>query len=335
MKIERRKRIGRRLVVVAAFAVAALLAFSLFRSPGEPVTVEIPRGSTLPEIARILEEHEVVGSARLFHLYARARRADRSLKSGTYVLATGSSMRSALRRITRGEVQAVAVTIPEGFTTWQMAPRIAEVTGVAEEEVRDTLLVAALADSAGVPGPTLEGYLFPDTYLFARGVPLGTVLRAMVARYHQAWTPERRALLERSGMTEQEIVTLASIIQAEARVEAEMPRISGVYHNRLDSGWLLQADPTVLYALGGYRERLLYAAIDSVQDDPFNTYAHPGLPPGPIGSPGELAIDAALSPEEHDYMYFVARPDGSHSFSRSLAEHNRAREDARAQRDGS
>ncbi|NIR81238.1 MAG: endolytic transglycosylase MltG, partial [Gemmatimonadetes bacterium] len=155
------------------------------------------------------------------------------------------------------------------------------------------------------------------------------VLATMVDRYRAVWTPERLAALTETGRSEQEIVTLASIIQAEARVESEMPRISGVYHNRLESGWLLQADPTVLYALGGYRERLLYAAIDSVADNPYNTYAHRGLPPGPIGAPGELAIDAALRPEEHDFMYFVARPDGSHRFSRSLSEHNNAREEAR------
>ena len=137
-------------------------------------------------------------------------------------------------------------------------------------------------------------------------------------------------------MTQREVVTLASIIQAEARVVEEMPRISGVYHNRLEAGWLLQADPTVLYALGGYRERLLFAAIDSVQDNPYNTYSQRGLPPGPIGSPGARAIDAALSPEEHDYMYFVAWPDGSHVFTRSLGEHNAAREDAsRAREAGS
>ena len=107
-----------------------------------------------------------------------------------------------------------------------------------------------------------------------------------------------------------------------------MERIAGVYHNRLEAGWLLQADPTVLYALGGYRERLLFAAIDSVAGNPYNTYTQRGLPPGPIGSPGERAIDAALSPEPHDYMYFVAWPDGSHVFTRSLAEHNAARADA-------
>jgi UPF0755 protein len=134
-------------------------------------------------------------------------------------------------------------------------------------------------------------------------------------------------------MTEREIVTLASIVQAEARRMEEMPRIAGVYHNRLEIGWLLEADPTVLYALGGYRERLLYAAIDSVADNPYNTYRQSGLPPGPIGAPGEAAIDAALHPTD-DFLFFVARPDGTHVFTRSLAAHNQARADIRGMSTG-
>lgn len=322
-----------RRVLGGVLLVGALVALFTLRSPGEPVTVVIPAGSTLPQVASILEDHDVVGSARLFHVYARVRRADRRLKAGTYQLETGSSMASALRRITRGEVVTVALSIPEGFAIWQMAPRIAQVTGIPDSIVKDSLLQPSMADAAGVPGPTLEGYLFPETYFFAEGVPLGDVVDAMVERYREVWTPERRELLEASGLDERELVALASIIQAEARIVDEMPRISGVYHNRLEEGWLLQADPTVLYALGGYRARLLYAAIDSVEDNPYNTYAHGGIPPGAIGSPGELAIDAALSPEEHDFMFFVARPDGSHAFTRSLAEHNSAKEEAQAGRD--
>jgi UPF0755 protein len=150
----------------------------------------------------------------------------------------------------------------------------------------------------------------------------------MTERYHEVWTPERRTRLREMDMTEREIVTIASIVQAEARRSEEMPRIAGVYHNRLELGWLLEADPTVLYALGGYRERLLYAAIDSVADNPYNTYRQGGLPPGPIGAPGEAAIDAALHPTG-DFLFFVARPDGTHVFTRSLAEHNQARADIR------
>jgi UPF0755 protein len=155
----------------------------------------------------------------------------------------------------------------------------------------------------------------------------------MVARYKAYWTPERVARLTALEMTEREAVTLASIVQAEAVWSDEMPSISSVYHNRLRTGQALYADPTVLYALGGHRERLLYAAIDSVANNPYNTYRNPGLPPGPIGSPGEKALDAALNPADTRYFYFVARPDGTHVFTRTVNEHNDAKQRARREWD--
>jgi UPF0755 protein len=301
---------------------------------GDPVIIEIPSGATSQRVASVLEANHVVGNARLFHAYVRIRRADRGLKAGTYAMRTGSSMKDALRQLSRGEVETVPVTIPEGLAFWQLAPILAGVTGDDEGSIAAALRNPELPERFGVSGPTIEGYLFPDTYRFARGVPLDAVIQAMVDRYREMWTDERRSALEASGMTETEVVTLASIIQTEARQVSEMPRISGVYHNRIRDGWLLQADPTVIYALGGYRERLLYAAIDSVADNPYNTYTQRGLPPGPIASPGEQAIEAALQPEQHDYWYFVARPDGYHVFTQTLAEHNRAKEEQRLARQG-
>ena len=329
--------IGRRgLVVLAAgvaLSVAAVLAVD--DAPGDPVRVVIPPGSTLSDVADSLSAREVVGSVTLFKAYVRLRRAERRLRAGTYEMETGMSSRGALRQLTEGRMATVPVTIPEGFRLRQMVDRVASVTGRSPETVLAALEDSTRVGELGLPGPTLEGYLFPDTYRFTQGVSVDAVIDAMAERYEEAWTPERRNLLDESGMTEREAVTLASIVQAEARQVDEMPRIAGVYRNRLDRGWMLQADPTVLYALGGYRERLLFAAIDSVADSPYNTYARYGLPPGPIGAPGELALDAALAPEEHDYMYFVALPDGSHAFTRSLAEHNRARADAlRARENG-
>jgi UPF0755 protein len=213
-----------------------------------------------------------------------------------------------------------------------MAPRIAEMVERPADSVRAWLSDPDAHLPWGVPGPGLEGYLFPDTYRFARGVALDVVIEAMVRRYQRAWTAGRRARLEALEMSENELVTLASIIQAEARRVEEMPTISAVYHNRLRLGYRLQADPTVLYALGGRRDRLLYAAIDSVADNPYNTYTQRGLPPGPISAPGEAAIHAALYPADERYLYFVARADGTHIFTNSLEEHNRAREVARGRR---
>jgi peptidoglycan lytic transglycosylase G len=320
-------------MATAAAAVCLLALAWIGTRPGETVEIVVPDGATLAQVADTLSARGIVRAGTLFEIYARARRADRKIKAGRYELRLSSSWASTLRSLTRGEVMTEPMTIPEGFTLAQIAPRIADVSGVSADSVTAVLATPGLDAELGVPGPGLEGYLFPDTYRFARDVPVRTVVEAMVERYRAVWTPARLARLDSLGFSERDIVTLASIVQAEARHLEEMPRISGVYHNRLKLGWLLQADPTVLYALGGYRERLLFAAIDSVADNPYNTYTQPGLPPGPIGSAGEAAIDAALHPTD-DYLYFVAWPDGSHVFTHSLAEHNRAKESAERARSG-
>ena len=312
------------LVVAIAVAVFALTAPEL---PDGEAVVEIPQGATFQEVAGILEAEQVIGRPLVFRIYARVRSLDRSVKAGTYRLWRGAPFGEVLGILTDGRVVTRPMTIPEGWTVDGMAGRIAAAAG------SDSARVAEILDGEShsrweVPGPGLEGYLFPDTYRFAEGVGVERVVAAMVYGYRSYWTPERRELLAATGMTERELVTLASIIQAEAGNTREMPTISSVYHNRLRIGMLLQADPTVQYALtdslGGRRSRLLYAAIDSVADHAYSTYHHPGLPPGPIGAPGAAALDAALAPDSTDYLYFVAGRDGSHIFSRSLREHNNA-----------
>jgi UPF0755 protein len=305
-------------ILAATTSLLLLSAVACSDDQGDPVDITVPAGSTLSEVADTLSARGVIGSKRPFELYARFKGADRDIKSGRYVLATGSSWSDALDHLTRGTVVTIPMTIPEGFRVQQMVPRIAEITDRSEADVSTSLAAQDIETQLQVPGPGPEGYLFPDTYRFAQGVPVDAVLAAMAGRYNSMWTPERRARLDSLGMSERELVTLASIIQAEARKVDEMPHISSVYHN-----------PTVLYALGGPRARLLYAAIDSVQDNPYNTYTQRGLPPGPIGAPGEAAIEAALYPVTEEYMYFVARPDGSHVFTKTLADHNRAKAAAR------
>jgi len=325
---------GKRVATAAAAVLVVLWAVRAGGGePGDLVQITVPPGVTLSQVADTLSARGVIRAQRMFELYARIRGDDRRIKSGTYELAIASSWGDALEHLTLGTVLTRLVTIPEGFRLRQMAPRIAEITGIGVDSVVSLMETAGIERRLGVPGPGVEGYLFPDTYRFAPGVPVESVLNAMVARYEAVWTEDRRTRLAELSMSEAELVTLASIVQAEARDVTEMPSISAVYHNRLRDGWLLQADPTVLYALGGPRARLLYAAIDSVADNPYNTYTQRGLPPGPIGAPGEHAIDAALHPTDEDFMYFVARPDGSHHFTRTLAEHNRAKADARREWD--
>lgn len=322
---------GRRAVLLFAAAAAVSLA-----ACGDPdregeVQIVVPEGASAARIAEILQEEELIDSPRLFALFARLDGSATGLKSGTYRLPAGASWFAILDRLEAGAVETVALTAPEGFRAEQIAGLVAEVSGEPLDSVVALTTDSAFAAELGVPGPDLEGYLFPDTYHVAEGLPAADVLRIMVERYQEFWTPERRALADSAGRSEREIVTLASIVEEEARHVEEMPTIAGVYANRLDIGMLLQADPTVQYALGSPRSRLLYADIDSVADNPYNTYTNPGLPPGPIASPGEAALDAALQPADVPFLYFVARADGTHEFTRTLREHINAKNRIRAE----
>jgi UPF0755 protein len=313
------------LVLVLVTAISAVtFAFMAIRdgSRGEIERFVVPEGASFIAVADSLAAHEVIRWPRLFRFYARYKRADSSIKAGTYDLPRNSGWATALVTLVEGRVVTIAVTFPEGWAIRQIAERVAPVTELSADSVTQQLLDPELADSLGAPGPNLEGYLFPETYRFAQGLPVRTIAAELFQRYLEVWTPERRAALDSIGMNERELVTLASIIQAEARWEEEMPLISAVFHNRLARGMRLQADPTVQYALEAHQSRLLYRHIEAVSDNPYNTYTHAGLPPGPIGSPGAAAIDAALHPADVTYLYFVARDDGHHEFSRTLREHN-------------
>ena len=297
--------------------------------PDENVQFTVPPGATFIQVTDTLWARDLVRSRTAFRVMARIRGDDRSVRAGQYSVSRGIGMGALLDTLVEGRMVTIPVTIPEGFTLRQMAPRLAQATEMDPDQVLERLQELGEEDRWDVPGPGLEGYLFPDTYLFAPGLSLEAVVESMVRRYRRVWTEERRARAEELGMTEGEVMTLASIVQGEARRIEEMPLIAGVFHHRLRIGYLLQADPTIQFALGERRSRLLYADIDSVADHPYNTYTQPGLPPGPIGAPGEAAIEATLFPEDTQYLFFVARPDGTHIFTRTLQEHNRARVQAR------
>lgn len=298
-----------------------------------PVSFTIPAGSSFDQVIDTLTTRGLITFPLGFEVAARLRGDDREIRAGSYRVPDDIGWLPLLDHLVVGRVVTVPLTIPEGFTLRQIAPRVAELTGVPVREVERRLEDPDAAGQWSVPGPTLEGYLFPETYRFAPEVPVDRVVHAMVEGHRRFWTAERLARATELGLSRREITTLASIIQGEARRIEEMPTISGVFHNRLRLGYLLQADPTVQYALGGRRDPLLYSDIDSVANHPYNTYTQPGLPPGPIGTPGEAALIAALQPADVEFLYFVARPDGSHTFTRSLVEHNRARIEAQREWD--
>lgn len=311
--------------VLRMAGLAVLILAGCGGGDGTAVRVHVPQGASFGEVTDSLVAGDVIGTPPIFKVYARVTGAATRVRPGTYEFQRGQDWGSILDKLEAGDVLTARVVVPEAWDLARIAPRIAAATGAREDSVLALLMDTAAATRWEVPGPTLEGYLYPATYTVPVEAPVASVVDAMVRRYKAVWTPERRARADSLGMSEREVVSLASIVEWEAKVADEMPRIAAVYHNRLRIGYPLQADPTVQYALGEHQARLLYAHIDSVADHPYNTYRIRGLPPGPIASPSVRGIDATLRPAADSALYFVARPDGTHVFTRSLEEHNRAR----------
>lgn len=310
--VRRSRVISRALVVLVAAACG-----------GEGnARVTIPSGASMRIAADSLEAAGVIGSARAFGFYAKLTGRDRSIKAGTYILDRGASWNAVIDALVAGRGIVLTVTIPEGWDLKTIVPAVANVMKVPASALDSATRDSALIKRLGIPIQTLEGYLFPETYLLPEGTDALPIVRRFVAEFERRWKPEWNAQLKRLGMTRHQVITLASIIEKEARVASERPIISAVYHNRLKRGMLLQADPTVQYAIGRHVERVLYR--DLAVKSPYNTYRNVGLPPGPIASPGIASIEAALFPADVPFLYFVAHPDGHHEFRATLREHNEA-----------
>lgn len=311
----------RRLVIF----LVVLLAACGGEGTGPKLPVQVPPGASFSQITDTLATRGIINGGTMFRVYARITGADSKVRPGTYGFQKGQSWKSILEDFKLGRVMTAKLVVPEGFSLDKIAPRIAEVSKRDSEKILDMLTDSGAAGKFGVPGPTLEGYLYPATYDFPIGVHPDTAIARMVFIYKKYWTPARQARADSLKLSQREVITLASIVEKEAKRPEEMPTISSVYHNRLRIKYPLQADPTVQYALGSHRARLMYRDIRAAKDNPYNTYVIRGLPPGPIGSPSERGIDAALYPADTRYLYFVARDDGSHVFTNSLEEHNRAK----------
>jgi UPF0755 protein len=292
--------------------------------------VTVPSGASMRLAADSLEAAGVIGSARAFSLYAKLTGHDRSIKAGTYLFDRRTSWNTIISSLVAGRGLVFTVTIPEGWDLKTIVPSISDVMKVPAESLDAAAHDTALIHRLDIPVPTLEGYLFPETYLLPDGSPALTIVRRLVNEFERRWKPEWNTRLGQLGLTRHQVITLASIVEKEARVPAERPIISAVYHNRLKRGMLLQADPTIQYALGRHTARVLYKDLEV--KSPYNTYRNVGLPPGPIASPGTASIEAALFPADVPYLYFVAHPDGHHEFRATLREHNEAVRQMRALR---
>ena len=307
--------------IVAICAVAAIAACG--GSPhGAALRVIVPRGASFASATDSLSKAGLISAPVLFKAYARIKGDDRNIKPGTYLLKRGTPWTEILSALNGGRGLVNTVTIPEGFSLLQIVPLLAMRLNVPADSVMAAARDTALLSRLNIPTATLEGYLFPDTYAFPEGTTARQAVAELVKRFEREWKPAWDARLSQLARNRHEIVTLASIIEKEARKSDERPVISGVYQNRLREGMLLQADPTVQFALGRHTARVLYKDLEI--DSPYNTYKYPGLPPGPIASPGGPSLVAALFPAAVPYLYFVAHPDGHHEFRRTFAEHEAA-----------
>lgn len=314
--------------VGAVFAIGLIILFAVarpeFGSDPNPVLLRVPKGASSVQIIRMLEENQAIRSPFFFKLLMRLSFRPVSFRHGTYQLEKNHYSKT-LRQLKQGLTYRIKVTFPEGWSSYQIAERLEKNGIVASPE--PFYLFAKQNE--------LEGTLFPETYYFEPQSDEESIAGEMTRQFARNYGAEFKARAAELKLTDRQVLTLASIIEREARVDSERATISSVYHNRLRVRKMLEADPTVQYAISEgrfWKERLTYKDLDS--KSPYNTYRRVGLPPGPICNPGIESIRAALYPAKTDFLYFVADPDGSgvHHFSRTYEQHMQKQRDFRRNR---
>ncbi|MGI5817986.1 MAG: endolytic transglycosylase MltG [Armatimonadota bacterium] len=324
--------VGALVLLIVAMGVSALLALRWYRSglepanpAAEPKLVRIAEGSSVERIVDILHSQALIRDRRAFTLMLKLEGLAGKLQAGVFEISPEMTAEQIARRIASGEVAVRRLTIPEGLRLEQIAERV-ETAGLVEtaEAFEQAAVAETVASQTRMPLPEggLEGYLFPETYDFSCELLPDPIITRMVVELERRFYLPHRAEIEARGLSLHEIITMASLVEREARVADERALIAGVIQNRLDRGMKLQIDATVQYALPEHKERLLFE--DLRVDSPYNTYLHEGLPPGPIASPGLASLMAALRPAETDAFFYVARPDGTHVFTPTYEQHQRA-----------
>jgi UPF0755 protein len=305
---------------------AIIVGFGLFfikpaEKAGTEQIVTVREGVSLKEVAGSLESKGIITNKNIFMLWTRLMGYSRQIKAGEYRLSSAMAPIRIMEILTRGMVITYPVTIPEGFCIEQIG-RLLEENELANKAV---FVSAAhypeVLQKYGISGPSLEGYLYPDTYQFSKGLSAISIIDTMVSHFFEVLEGQRQRI-EESGMTVREIVTLASIVEKETGIAEERPVIASVFLNRMEKEMRLASDPTVIYGIKDFSGNL--TKEDLSRYTPYNTYVIGGLPPGPIANPGLESIKAVLYPAQTEYLYFVSKNNGSHHFSETLEEHNRA-----------
>ena len=277
----------------------------------------------LSDLGETLSQKRLLAEPQLFVWLARLRGLDRKIRSGNYEFKGNATTGELLDALVSGPQKLDFVVIPEGLSVTETAETLERAGLGAASRFHALATDPAFAAELGVPAPTLEGFLFPDTYAFAAGSPPEEILQHMTTKFFTIFTPQMQAEGKALGLEPLEVITLASLIEKEAAVARERPLISAVFHNRLRRGMKLQSDPTAIYGLAEHSGRIRPSDLD--RESPYNTYKISGLPIGPIANPGAAALQAAVRPAaDRKVLYFVARNDRTHVFSRSYREHRRA-----------
>ena len=319
-------------LVLAALVVLPALAGWLAEAvtapwpgPGGNVFFEVPKGRSVRAVAAELGRRRIIRSPLAATIAQKLYYPRQRPKAGEYEFTFPASARDILFKMFRGRIFLRPLTVPEGLTADEVAELGASHGGVDPAAFREAFRRTALVAEWDAAAPDLEGYLFPDTYLVPRKVQAGDLVEMMVGGFRKAFPEAWRKRAVELRMSVRDVVVLASLIEKETGLAAERPLVSAVFHNRLRLGMKLDCDPTVIYALrleDKYSGRLLTRDLEF--PSPYNTYLHAGLPPGPICSPGRSSLEAALFPADEPYLYFVAKGDGSHRFSRTFGEHQKA-----------
>jgi UPF0755 protein len=309
---------------------AAWLAFNELKryaaaaagGPSSPQTVTIAKGQSFGTITQLLQSRGLITEPFKFRLLARLQDKDKRIQAGEYRLSAEMPPGDILDALVTGKVRLYKLTVPEGSNMQQIAAIVDAAGLVTRAAFLEALTDTDLLQNHGIAAASFEGYLFPETYFFPKNTPGQAVIAAMLERWATVFTEAWKKRAAGIGLSVHQVMTLASIIEKETAVADERPLISSVFHNRLRRGMRLETDPTVIYGIDDFDGNLTRKHLTT--PTPYNTYLIQGLPPGPIASPGAAAIEAALYPADTPYLYFVSRKDGTHQFSVTFAEHNRA-----------
>lgn len=321
-------RIG---IVLLVPLLVAILTYRFMRTaflaPVDPekkdvILVEVEPEKNFRQICHLLEDRGVVRHWWSIEILARLKKNDRNINAGEYELSPSMDPRAVLAKLASGEVYKRKVVVKEGMSVWEIGSLVEQAGLMSQQDFDNAIADPKLLAEAGISAPSFEGYMFPETYYFSRPLNARAVIWRMLEEGEHHWPADFSARADELQLSRHEVLTLASIIEKESGNVDEQPLISSVFHNRLSQGMKLQSDPTVIYGIPNFKGNLTKEDLQT--PTPYNTYMNFGLPPGPIGNPGDTSIKAALYPRDSTYLFFVADGSGKHVFSTTLQEHNEA-----------